>query len=334
MDRYGRTYTKVMLATLVCAGMLMTSPAAAVQGANLRQITGGYSQGSCSINVGIAFDGTNLIITCYDYNVIDLISPSNGSVVGSRTIPLGGHFGAAAWDATRNKLWLCSNSNDILLVDLATSTAAFQFTGGGCFDGLAYDGTDDTLWMSADASSPVNHYSTSGTPLGSFPVNLGGYGNSGIAVGGPNLFLANDGGSQIYTADKNGTNITLFATFPARLEDLECDDITFASQGVGAIWSIDAYDRTINAWETAKGLCGFGGLPSGPPRGRPVPVLGWTGLAALGRRAPLRGPQRRAAPPHVGGVLSRAPAAKSAGLLALLEQDWELVRARSAPPRH
>ncbi|MBI2132631.1 MAG: hypothetical protein HYT99_07455 [Candidatus Tectomicrobia bacterium] len=49
------------------------------------------------------------------------------------------------------------------------------------------------------------------------------------------------------------------SSFPRRLEDLECDDITFAGLGVGAMWSQDAYDRIINAWEIPAGLCAFGG---------------------------------------------------------------------------
>ena len=140
-------------------------------------------------------------------------------------------------------------------------------------DGLGYDGADDTVWASADASNTLVHYSTAGAVLGTFTVNLGGYGNSGIAVGGPELFLANNGGSQIYRSNKTLTSTTLFATFPVRLEDLECDDRTFSGQGVGAIWSIDAYDRDLRAWEVQAGVCGFGGVA--------VPVMPWPAMLGL-----------------------------------------------------
>lgn len=242
---------------------LFSGVASAANGDNLRQISGAYSQGSCSINTGLAFDGTNLLVTCWYYTTIDKLSPADGSLVGSINVPGYGGFGAAAWDGSRNKLWVCADGSNVILANTADGSSTSMFISNGCIDGLAYDGTDDTIWASPDVSSYVYHYKTDGTLLGSFYVGslLGGYGNSGIAVGGDKLYLANDGGSQIYELPKDLSTSTLFASFPARLEDLECDDITFASQGVGAIWSIDAYDRTINAWEIPQGKCGFGGLP-------------------------------------------------------------------------
>ena len=86
--------------------------------------------------------------------------------------------------------------------------------------------------------------------------------NSGIAVGGAKLYLANNGGQQIYEVAKDFSTFTLFASFPRRLEDLECDNITFLPDGKAAIWSNDAYDNTLNAWEIPFGVCLFGG---GPP---------------------------------------------------------------------
>jgi hypothetical protein len=108
---------------------------------------------------------------------------------------------------------------------------------------------------------PSGTSSITGAPITSFPLSglIGSCGNSGIAVGGTNLYLANNGCSEIYVAPKTLTSSALFATFPARLEDLECDNITFAGSGKGAIWSIDAYDRTLNAWEIPLGTCSFGG---------------------------------------------------------------------------
>jgi hypothetical protein len=86
----------------------------------------------------------------------------------------------------------------------------------------------------------------------------------GLAAGGPYLFLANDGCSQIYRAVKSDPVATeLFGSYPARLEDMECDDLTFGADGKAAIWSKDAYDAVLNAYELNPGDCGFGGLPPG-----------------------------------------------------------------------
>ncbi|HEY4955784.1 MAG TPA: hypothetical protein VII02_12955 [Gemmatimonadaceae bacterium] len=231
-------------------------------GTNLRTFAAAYSAG-CSINVGIAFDGSNLIISCYDRNSLDYVKTSDGTLVKTLAITGTGvgSLGAMAWDQSRGKIWICSNSSDVMLIDPATGIAVKQFTSAGCFDGLAFDGADGTLWSSPDANPNVSHYTATGTLLGTVNVggNLGGSGNSGIAVGGAKLYLANDGGSQIYEVAKDFSSYTLFATFPQRLEDLECDDVTFAAQGTGAIWVIDAYDRQLNAYAIAQGACNFGG---------------------------------------------------------------------------
>jgi cysteine-rich repeat protein len=240
-------------------------------GTNLRQINGAYSQGSCAVNTGLAFDGTNLLMTCWYYNIIDVLSPADGSLQGTITVPGYDGLMANAWDGTRDKLWQCAEHNKVLLVDTSDgSSVLYTHDGISCTDGLAYDGSDDTLWLSPDVSGTIYHYRINGdntlTQIGSFSLSgkIGSCGNSGIAVGGDKLYLANNGCSEIYEAEKDLSSSTLFAAFPERLEDMECDDITFASQGVGAIWSQDAYDRIINAYAIPQGKCGFGGLPPEP----------------------------------------------------------------------
>jgi hypothetical protein len=239
----------------------LTAPHLAVApGTNLRAINGAASS-PCGINTGIAFDGTNLIVSCWDNNSFDYLNPATGALVKTLTVTGSvGTLGALAWDQSRGKIWACSGSS-ASLVDPTTGALTSQFSTGGCIDGLAFDGSDGTIWASADASSIVNHYTNTGASLGSTNIgaNLGGSGNSGIAVGGAKLYLANDGGSQIYEVEKNFSAYALFATFPQRLEDLECDDVTFAAQGTGAIWVIDAYDRQINAYAIPQGACNFGG---------------------------------------------------------------------------
>ncbi len=283
---------KTVLGLIGFAAILITLSGAgsAATGDNLRQITAASSHGPCPVNTGLAFDGTNLLLTCWYNNVIDKINPADGSLNG--TVTVAGHSGlmANAWDESRHKLWQCAEQNKVILVDTNDGSNEFKFNSPGCTDGLAYDGADDTLWISPDVSDIIYHYKTDGTLISSTAglySKLGGNGNSGIAVGGDKLYLANDGGQRIYEASKDLSSVTLFASFPRRLEDMECDDITFASQGVGAIWSQDAYDRILNAYEIPAGKCKFGGQPPKPRPGIPefptmaLPIASVFGLMFL-----------------------------------------------------
>lgn len=266
--------TKRMCAVLCAGGLLLAlhaGPARAATGDNLASFDAVVTAGipSCSVGTGIAYDGTNLLLSCWGSNVLERVNATTHLNGGAVTIAGVSDLRAMAWDATRGRLWACNGSSTVVLIDTGTGTvdaSVPSFGTDGCVDGLAYDGSDDTIWSSDDVASSIQHYTTAGVLIASFPLGglLGGCGNSGIAVGGSNLYLANNGCSQIYTLDKAVTSSTLFASFPARLEDLECDGRTFAGQNKGAIWSLDAYDRTLNAWEIAPGLCAFGGLGSCP----------------------------------------------------------------------
>jgi hypothetical protein len=263
----------VALATVLTMA-LGASGASAANGDQLRQIIVDRSGTACasydangnhsSVGTGIAFDGTNLLMSCWTDNKIVANSPADGSQVSVHTITGGSlGFGALAWDNSRQLLWACDSSDFVTVgtIDLVADTFTPVFQSQGCIDGLAYDGTDDTLWSSADASSTTEHYTVTGTLINSYSNSglIGGCGNSGIAVGGSNLYLANNGCSEIYTVAKDFSTSSLFSSFPRRLEDLECDNLTFAGQGKGAIWSQDAYDNIVNAWEIPPADCQFGG---------------------------------------------------------------------------
>lgn len=267
---------------------LRTPEAEAANGAQLRQIIADRSGTACasydaagnhrSVGVGIAFDGKDLLISCYGDNTITRINASNGAKLGVHTISNASSLGAMAWDNDLKTLWACSHISTVGTVNLTTNQFTPKFATQGCFDGLAYDGADKTFWTSGDVSSALQHYSATGVLLSNMSLagKIGSCGSSGIAVGGSKLYLANNGCSQIFEASKDLSSSTLFATFPRRLEDLECDNITFAGQGKAAIWSIDAYDNILNAWEIPVGACFFGGqaisdfsqndLPWGPQK--------------------------------------------------------------------
>jgi hypothetical protein len=236
------------------------------------------------VTVGIAFDGTELLVSCTTTNVITRVDPANGTNLGKITvdIPTSEGIGAISWDAESNKLWAGTalvSSQKVYRVTLdkqaGTGTAEFAFThtgGNPIIDGLAYDGTDNSLWLSPDVDYTVYHYTYDDIEQqwlqsGSFSVadKLGSCGNSGIAVASTTtLYLANNGCSEIYSSNKDGTAINLFANLsPKRVEDLECDSSTFA--GKGALWSKDAYDWELNAFEVPAGQCAEGGQTEPPP---------------------------------------------------------------------
>jgi hypothetical protein len=282
---------------VLAATMVFAAPVVAANGDNLRTIIADRHGTNCasydaagdhaSVGVGIGFDGTNLLISCYSDNTVTAVSPADGSQAAVHRISGASSLGALAWDSGRHVLWACSGFSEVGTIDLATDVFTPRFSTPGCFDGLAYDGSDDSVWTSPDATSSISHSTSSGSLIGVFTPSLGNCGNSGIAVGGANLYLANDGCSQIYVTPKAFSGVALFATFPRRIEDMECDNLTFAAAGHGAIWSIDAYDNILNAWEIPVGDCQFGGgASSNTP---PTPNSGGPYRGSEGAAIPISG---------------------------------------------
>lgn len=262
----------LIVVTLAAAGPLvtgLTTPAHAAFGDGVATITADRTGAACagdpdhgSVGTGIAFDGSQLLLSCwYDYNIV-AVSPADGSQIAIYPISgMVGQPGAMAWDSGRNKLWICDGYSDVGLIDLGSLTYTKAFTSGGCIDGLGYDPSDDTIWASGDAAGSNEHFTLDGTLLNSYNNSglLGSCGNSGIAVASGGLYLANNGCSEIYFANKSFTSSVRLTTFSRRIEDLECDDVTFAASGKTVLWSVDAYDNILNAWEIPAGSCTVGG---------------------------------------------------------------------------
>jgi hypothetical protein len=274
----GRRIASLLTALFVAVSGLAISPraVAAAEASVLRSFTADL--GSCGVATGLAFDGTNIISSCWSDHQLRAVSPVDGRRVVTYNVTgvVGAGLGALSWDRGREALWACGLDNWVYLIELdsdpvpvvvvnRSARAARLFPSEGCVDGLAYDGSDDTLFTSGDASPNLVRYSSAGVRLNAFNLagRIGGCGNSGIAVGGDDLFLANNGCSEIYRADKGLRTITRFATYPQRLEDLECDDVTFRGQGAAAVWNKDAYDNVLTAFKIDQGTCGYGGYPVG-----------------------------------------------------------------------
>jgi hypothetical protein len=242
------------------------------------------------ISVGIAFDGSELLVSCWSNFTVTRVNPATGAALGSYTItgmlPADGGIGAMAWDADFGQLWVASSQSlpqHVYKVKLnktfniGIAIPAFTHTPGGMpeglalVDGLGYDGTDPLnkfIWFGPDVDDTIYQYTTAGTLHGSHsglcgapPAGIGC--KSGIAVADTStLYLANDGGSQIYSTSKTFTGFTLFASTQSRLEDLECDNKTFAP--LGALWSKNTYDWILNAFQVPAGRCAQGGVVKPP----------------------------------------------------------------------
>lgn len=224
------------------------------------------------IGVGVAFDGDNLLVSCFSDSTVTVNDPITGDLLSVHQIAGASQLGALAYDGTRDILYGCSARRVVGIVDLAADTFTALFntddaSSDGCMDGLAFDAgdvadpDDDTFWASHDVQSTVQRYELDGTLISSNAVTplLNNFGNSGIATGGEFLYLANNGGRAIYEVAKDFSGSTFFASFDRRLEDLECDNVTFADDGVAAMWVNDAYDNIITAFEIPDGSCKFGG---------------------------------------------------------------------------
>lgn len=267
-------------ALLLLAGL--TKPSQAATGDILRTLNVTPAP-ACSVTVGIAFDGNELLTSCYENQTITRVDPATGNNLGSYEVSgtQGEGIGAMSWDAEHNQLWIATATSfpqRVYKVQLdkanstGTATLAFEtpnLSGYALIDGLAYDGTDNTIWMSPDVDGTVSHFDQSGNLLGTIDVagKLGGCGNSGITVADEQtLYLANNGCEQIFSAKKDGSSIDPFASLQGkRVEDLECDNTTFKNEGKSVIWSKDAYDYELNAFEAPEGQCAEGGVVDPPP---------------------------------------------------------------------
>jgi hypothetical protein len=269
----------VVVIVALVVGLLSSSVpwrrAEASTGDNLREFTAGVPP--CSVGTGVAFDGSRLILSCWGSNQIWRVNPADGSLVDALTIAGVTDLRGLAWDASRGKLWACNGTQQVVLIDTAARIATPVFTSLGCIDGLAYDGADDTIWAGYQFASSIQHYRTSGTLIATLSLfgKIGGCGQTGIAVGGDTLFIANDGCSQLFQCTKDLANCSLLSATPRPLDDLECDDVTFAP--ASAVWSIDRSDRVMTALEVPAGTCALGGAPPTPtptntPTDTPTPT--------------------------------------------------------------
>ncbi|MDX2149707.1 MAG: hypothetical protein SFV54_03160 [Bryobacteraceae bacterium] len=222
-----------------------------------------------------------LVTSCWNSNQLFFlnISTNPATLVKTLTVPSTptGGWGSFTLRGDRGDILACGNRTGgiypIHRVNVAdgTSTLLFNATNAGLTpcDGVTWDAEDDTVFVSPDVSDTIYRYSEAGAFLGTLAVPAG-CPNSGLAIGGPSLFAACNGVLRINRLNKlTGAVIESFATTgQSRTEDLECDPVSFSSQRKDVMWSKDAFDNKVFAFEIPSGSCGLAG---GPPPPVPAP---------------------------------------------------------------
>ena len=216
---------------------------------------------STATQTGVAFDGSRLLLSCWNDNTITAVSPVNGSQLAVYHITGGTGFGALAWDATRGVLWACNqHTADVGTIDLNTSTYTKVFTARGCTDALAVDPLDGTIWAGRDGGHTVatlEHYTATGTLLGS--TNIGNLVNdrSGIAFAGSRVYVESPHSGypkHLWQTTRAFSTATVMASWSgtAKAEDLECDGTTFSSPVIWVQWN---HQNLLQAYQIG-GTCG------------------------------------------------------------------------------
>jgi hypothetical protein len=252
-------------------------------------------------SVGVAFDGKYLYVTACDDNNIYKIDTSGNLISKFDVVAAGSPVrpNALAFDAKRNGIWFggqrCTNDGmPIQFWDFDDNTVTTKFTIpfnltnpangspsflGFCFnDGLAYnennpaDDTDDEIWFSDDVNRNLGLFRPDGTLVNGFDagaINYNLLSQSGLAVGGGNLYMANNGGGSVFRVNKSTmTVVDQFFFADERLEDMECDPVTFAPKQVVWVRSTpqgNPNNNLLRALEIEPGTCGVGGVPPPPP---------------------------------------------------------------------
>ena len=245
----------------------------------------GYTN-HCS--VGLAFDGSSLYYNrCSDQNIYQ-IDPITGALEDTFDTNVS-YPNAMAYDAKRNGIWFGSQSCDqtgmpIYFWDFDDDSVTLEFHVpfgellNLCFtDGLAYNendpntADDDEIWFSDDIDDLVGLFRPDGTHVDTFDatdIDSSLSTTSGLAVGGSNLYLGNNGGGDVFRADIDSwTFVDEFASTSDRVEDMECDPVTFNNEEDGfkeVMWvrhtpQSVAEDDIITAHEIEPGTCGLGG---------------------------------------------------------------------------
>ncbi len=257
-SRVRRVSTSLATGFLVVAGFLTLLPAAPATAATGAQLAT-FVPPNIGNGRGMAFDGTDLYYTVVGVNRIYKVTTAGAAVATIPSAPPGtaAYGGPLAWDGSA--LWTMDysgNSFTLYRVDptdghtLSSCNIQTQNSAdpavtsspniGDYPDGLDYE--NGTLWVSSEAfaNNWVVQVDTNCHILKEFqPAAMGGYGTSGVAFDGVNLWHSypHTPPSLVQTDVMGAPTGTSFNE-SLQLEDLAFDNVTFAPKC--AIWGNEA----------------------------------------------------------------------------------------------
>ena len=317
------------LAVVLAAGA-GASPSEAAVGDQVHQITVPVSGADAFCSIGLAFDGSSLYYDrCEDSNIYR-INPVTAALEDTFDTGIAEFPNALAFDAKRNGLWIGGQACDevgmpIYFWDFDDDSVTSMFTIPSaltnpatdetfvnfCFvDGLAYNendpasDADDEIWFSDDVNPNLGLFRPDGTLVNGYDattIDASLSETSGLAIGGPTLYLGNDGGGDVFRADKSADPLTLVSQFTSgddRQEDMECDLVTFAP--IEVMWvrttpQGGAFPDVITAFEIEPGTCGVGGQEP-----QPITLDPATATNTVGEDHTVTATVQRAGDPVVG----------------------------------
>ena len=302
----------ILVAALLGLQILLQAPepAAAAPGDLIADVV--VAEYPNRVSPSVAFDGHYLYHVDYGGSVLHRVDvpPAGGShsATGQVDVPISGVTSGImtlSYDAGRDAFWAVSGDglSIYLLRKSGATTLAFTIDPANDRPGyqpvgdfpdetkVAYDRVDDTIWVSADAGTRIYHYHTYADAQGTaalvaatpfIDVNVPpndmvaqcGYSqSSGVAVGGPHLFISIAGCAYYFEYTKTGVKVGAYAANPylgPTAEDLECDNLSYS---VPVFWLRDGFDGHMRAYQQpAADACGYGGGPAPEPPPPPKPA--------------------------------------------------------------
>jgi hypothetical protein len=309
MSRFGPIVRVAGLAATVA--MLLAAaaaPAAAAAGDLVREFKvsplpacGGTSQ---LWSPGIAFDGSELLLSCFYSQELTRVNPLTGAVTGSIKVtglPAAAGISAIAWDGNRQRLWITAGNDTyrdqmgatIYTVTIdkehATGTASPAFGPlrlGAYALGLAYDGSDDSVWLTflQDTHRPTHpfgsaawNYTTAGAQLGRFEpddTSISTDGSpwcfmTGIVIADADSFYISNGVCMtLLSANKDLTGLSPFASNIGHRGVTPQYGLACDETTFGpetVVWMKGSSGYWLHAFEVPQGHCPQGGVIDRPP---------------------------------------------------------------------
>jgi len=246
---------RLLLSSLVLAVLVFPASAgASVQGLTSTRLFTRPADSPCVSTTGansatnatgIAWDGTELLISCWKGPWVDKVSPSGAwlgrlKVVGLPGQSTGLGLGAIAWDASRGRLWGCAITGDTQGLQARSNHVGYVHfdkngTGSwigagtaphGCVNNVEVVG--DQIW--ADGAYAGSNGTSTWIDAGpANPLNLTGTFHPFTASGHVSGALPDSHGKPLWEADNSGTTKTIWragtqvASGTLRFEQLTCD---------------------------------------------------------------------------------------------------------------